>query len=261
MSTITSPQRTLGRPRGGGLAGAVASEWTKLWSVRNPWGCVVAGLGLMSVFTYYYAAIARINHKPIQPVANAPVTAVILVQFVVVALAMTMVTNEYANGSVRATLLWVPVRARMLLAKTLVAGGVSFVLGLVLGVLGVAIAWPAFGGHATFGLGEVASQLLKMSAYLALVAVLTVGTAVALRSEASTFAAVFFLLAALPTVLVGIGGEFLTTVNDALPQSAGNHFALGHTDPYPPEVGFCVVLGWAVLAHVVGLTVLRRRDA
>ncbi|MFE5805305.1 ABC transporter permease [Streptomyces sp. NPDC056491] len=81
-------------PSGGGLAGAVRAEWTKLWSVRTPYVCLLAGILLTGVFTFYYGSVARINDKPVQPLGNAPVSSVVLGQFVVIVMAMAMVTGE-----------------------------------------------------------------------------------------------------------------------------------------------------------------------
>ncbi|MFC7646920.1 hypothetical protein ACFQX6_45060 [Streptosporangium lutulentum] len=33
----------------GGLRGAVASEWTKLWSLRSTWWCLVSGAALLGL--------------------------------------------------------------------------------------------------------------------------------------------------------------------------------------------------------------------
>src|SRR5690606_28686835 len=61
--TTTTPS---GRVAPGGFAGAIASEWTKLWSVRAAYLCLLAGLAITGVFTYYYASIARINEHPME---------------------------------------------------------------------------------------------------------------------------------------------------------------------------------------------------
>ena len=37
--------------RSGGLAGAVAAEWTKFWSVRATWWCLIAGTALMLLYS------------------------------------------------------------------------------------------------------------------------------------------------------------------------------------------------------------------
>ncbi|MET9551666.1 ABC transporter permease [Streptomyces sp. NPDC006645] len=245
----------------GGPGGAVAAEWTKLWTVRAAPVCLIAGVLLMGVFTFYYGAIAAINDHPVQPVGNAPVTASVLVQFAVAVLAMTAVTGEYATSSVHATLLWVPVRHHVQLAKALVAAVVTGAAGVLLGVLGTAVAWASFDGRATFDAATVAGQVLSLGGYLALVSVLTVGVSFALRAPAGVLTVLFLLLYGVPTMLVGLGGEVLLTVNDYLPHGAGTHAMLADEAPYPSPVGFLIVAGWAAVAHLTGRQVLRRRDA
>ncbi|MEU7075124.1 ABC transporter permease [Streptomyces narbonensis] len=173
----------LGRGTAGGFAGAVASEWTKLWSVRTPYLCLVAGLVMTGVFTFYYASIARINEYPVQPVGNAAASSAVLVQFAVVVLAMVTVASEYSTGSVRASLLWVPRRHLVQAAKALVAGAVAFVAGTACAVMGMAVAWGPFGGRASFEAGTAVGQVLAVGLYQALVAVLTVGVAFATASS------------------------------------------------------------------------------
>ncbi|TXL89220.1 ABC transporter permease [Streptomyces sp. IB2014 016-6] len=248
-------------PGGGGFAGAVSAEWTKLWTVRAACVCLVAGALLMGVFTFYYGAIARINDHPVQPVGNAPVTAAVLVQFVVVVLAMTTVTSEYATTGVRATLLWVPVRHRVELAKAVVTAAVAFVAGVLFGVLGTAVAWASFEGRATFDAAGVLGQVLLLGCYLALVAALTVGVSFALRAPGAVLTVLFLLLYGVPTVLVGLGGDVLRAVNDHLPHGAATHAMLADDAPYPRLVGFLIVAGWAAAGHLIGREVLRRRDA
>lgn len=254
--------RAASGPTGGGFAGAFASEWTKLWTLRTPYVCLLVGLVVTSVFTFYYGSIARINDKPVQPVGNASVSSVVLTQFALVILAMTTVTSEYATSSVRTSLLWVPVRARVQLAKALLSALVGFVTAMVWAVLGIALAWVPFRGHAEFELPKVAYQAVAMGVYAALICVLTVGVSFALRTAAGAMAMAFFLVTALPGMLVGLGGPVLLAVNDYLPQTAGGYFMLGDGKaPFPDAVSLLILLVWAVAAQVAGLLVLRRRDA
>ncbi|MFD6973241.1 ABC transporter permease [Streptomyces sp. NPDC059949] len=244
-----------------GLVGAIGAEWTKLWSVRAPYACLLAGLLLTGVFTFYYAALARINDQPIQPLGNAPVSSVVLGQFVIVVLAMTTVTGEYATGSVRTSLQWVPVRHRMQLAKAVVAAVVAFAAGVLFAVLGMAVAWTPFRGHAVFDPATAIPQALAMGLYCALTAVLTVGVSFALRAAAGTLAALFVLIFALPALCTALGGPFLLTVHDYLPQTAGSHFMLADgRAPYPTVAALLIVLAWTAAAHLTGRFVLRRRD-
>ncbi|ALC31764.1 ABC transporter permease [Streptomyces sp. CFMR 7] len=254
--------RALPAPTGGGLPGAVRAEWTKLRSLRSPYICLSAGALLTVVFTFYYGSIARINDHPVQPLGNAAVASVVLVQFAVVVLAMVAVTSEYTTGSVRSSLLWVPVRRHVLLAKSLVAGVVGFGAGLLYAVLGMAVAWPSFDGHASFDAAEATAQALAMAAVLALTAVLSVGVSFALRNAAGALSALFGLLSALPALCVGLGGTFLLTVDSYLPQTAGGHFMLGDGGaPYPRWAGLLIVAAWAAVAQLAGRALLVRRDA
>ncbi|MGW2325783.1 ABC transporter permease [Streptomyces sp. NPDC001700] len=265
MSAVTTEagDRVAERPySGGGQAGAVAAEWVKLWSVRSPYVCLVAGAAITVVFTFYYGSIARINDKPPQPVGNAPVTSLLLVQFAVVVLAMTAVTSEYATSSVRTSLLWVPVRHRVQLAKALVCAAVAFAAGVLLGVLGMGVAWVPFRGHATFEVTKAVCQLLAMGVYCALIAALAVGVSFALRASAGALTVLFVLISAVPSMLTGLGGDVLLAINDYLPQTAGTYLMRGDGGaPYPTAVAAVIVASWTVAAHLLGLLVLRRNDA
>lgn len=272
MTTTTAPAERTASPRGaaggqgrgtvGGFIGAITGEWTKLWSVRVPYSCLLAGLATTGVFTYYYAAIARINERPIQPVGNAAAASALLAQFAVVIMATVAVTSEYSTGSVRASLLWVPRRHRVHAAKAVVVGGVAFVAGTGFAVVGMAVAWGAFGGRASFAAGTAIGQVLAVGGYQALVAVLTVGVSFATRHAAGALSILVTLLWALPSLLLGLGGPTLAAVNDHLPHGAGDHFMrVGTQAPHTAATSVLIVAAWAAAAHLVGLYVLRRRDA
>ncbi|MER7519116.1 ABC transporter permease [Streptomyces sp. NPDC126499] len=257
----TGPGTRLPRASGG-LVGAVAAEWTKLWSVRSASLCLLAGLVITGVFTFYYASIARINDHPVQPVGNAAATSAVVSQFVVVIMATVAVTSEYTTGTVRPSLLWVPRRHRVQAAKALVTAAVAFLGGTGYAVVGSAVAWGAFDGRAAFDAGTALGQALAFGLYQALVAVLTVGVAFATRHPAGALSILTTLLWALPSVLLGLGSETLATVNDALPYAAGDHFMrVGADAPYSSASSVLIVAAWAAAAHAAGLYVLRRRDA
>ncbi|WP_329622039.1 ABC transporter permease [Streptomyces sp. NBC_01255] len=269
MSTATITRKNTAEISGGGFAGAFGAEWTKLWSVRAPYVCLVAALATTGIYTFYYGSIAQLNGHPVQPVGDASVSSTAVVQFAVVVLAMLMVTGEYTTSSVHASLLWVPVRHRVQLAKALLAAVVSFATGAVCAVAGMAVAWGPFAGHASFDAASAARQTVAVGGYYALVAVLTVGVSFATRHAAGALAVLLTLLWGLPTVLLGLGGPALLAVHDWLPHSAGGVFMRGTAPdaphapdtPYGPGVAVLVLAAWALAAHLTGLYLLRRRDA
>ncbi|WP_234361766.1 ABC transporter permease [Plantactinospora sp. BB1] len=263
-------RRDAGRaPSGGGLRGAVASEWTKLWSVRSVWWCLLSGVLLMAATAGQLAIYVAngntdddpANDRGVLPVGRIAIDAVELTQFAVIALALLVITSEYANGTIRTTLQWIPSRARLLLAKTAVVAGVTFGTGVLLGGIGAAVAAPVLGEWGRFAPGETVGDVLGLAGYLALIAVFTLGLGAALRSAVGTLVTVFLLLAIVPTTLRLPDLGPLNAIADALPGSAGLHFLRGESENYPAAVGLVIVLGWAVAALLAGLAVLRRRDA
>ncbi|MFY1691061.1 ABC transporter permease [Plantactinospora sp. WMMB782] len=273
MSSGTLPQtgrQTTGHPpTGGGLPGAIASEWTKLWSVRSIWWCLLASMLLMAATAGQLAIYVAngntdddpTNDRGVLAVGRIAVDAVELTQFAVIALALLAITSEYGTGTIRTTLQWIPSRARLLLAKSTVVAGVTFGIGVLLGGLGAAVAAPVLGEWGRFDLGGTVRDSLGLAGYLALISLCTLGLGAALRSAVGTLVTVFLLLAIVPTTLRLPDIGALNAIADALPGSAGLHFLRGETDAYPPAVGLVIVVCWAVAALLAGLVVLRRRDA
>ena len=184
-----------------------------------------------------------------------------LTQFAVLAMAMLVMTAEYSSGTIRATLQWTPLRAHVILAKTAVVGGVTFVLGVLLGGLGALVADPILGDWGRFDLGETVGDMLGVGAYLALISIFTLGVGAALRGAVATLTTVFLILTVVPATLGLSDVTFIHRIADALPGTAGLHFLRGDTDPYPPAVGLVLLAAWAVVALLAGYVVLRRRDA
>ncbi|RAY14028.1 ABC transporter permease [Actinomadura craniellae] len=257
--------------RGGGLRGAAAAEWTKLWSVRSTWWCLLAGAVLMAAAGAQFGIYAAdVNTDPAADPADRTgvvgagvlaAQAVEVGQFAFVALAMLVVTAEYSSGMMRTSLLWTPRRWRLLAARTLVLAGVIFVAGVVAALGAAAAAWPLAGTWARVRPGELAGDVAAVGVYLALVAVITMGVAVALRSAAGTLTLLFSGLTVVPAILRATRVGPLETVSEYLPGTAGAVFMRGLEDPYPPVAGLVILLVWAAVVWAAGLAVLNRRDA
>ncbi|MFV2172953.1 hypothetical protein ACFHW2_23110 [Actinomadura sp. LOL_016] len=255
---------------GGGLRGALAAEWIKLWSVRSTWwglaGAVVM-MGVVSLILATDTATDNASGRPgIEPpgviaVTDIPVGAVDLVQFVVLTLAILSVTGEYATGSIRTTLQYVPLRGRMLAAKAAVVAAVTFPAGIVLILLGAGTAAPMLGEWGRLEAGELVRAALAAGTYLALTGVLMTGVAAMLRSIAATLTTAFLFLLVVPMTLANARSELLRDAADALPATAGRYFLAGEGGPYPAAAGAAIVAAWAAAALWGGTIVLRRRDA
>lgn len=268
-TTSPAPRRTTRPYAGGGLPGAIASEWTKLWSVRSVWWCLLSSLVLMAAAAgqlAIYVANSNNNTEPaddrgVLGMSRIAVDAVELTQFAVLALALLVITSEYSTGTIRTTLQWTPSRWRLLLAKTTVVAGVTFCAGTLLGALGTAVAAPVLGRWGRFEPAEFVGDAVGLGTYLALISVFTLGLGAALRGAVGTLVTVFLVIAIIPSTLRVADLAPLDVIADALPGSAGLHFLRGDTDPYPAIVGLLILLGWATVALLAGHTALRRRDA
>jgi phosphoglycerol transferase MdoB-like AlkP superfamily enzyme len=97
---------------------AVASEWTKLWTVRSSWLNIVAAVLLTTLLGTQYGFSLAYDNTHLQPgdlaenqaVGDFGSSVILIVQVVVAAFALLTVTSEYATGSIRSTLQWTPVR-------------------------------------------------------------------------------------------------------------------------------------------------------
>ena len=179
--------------RGGGLPGAVAAEWTKLWSVRSTWWCLFGAAAVMAAVCAQLA-VSHVydnthpdrQHPGVVSAGEVAISAVGLVQVVMVAVAMTAITSEYSTGLIRSTLLWTPVRRRMLLAKAVVLVPVMFSVGTVLGLLGAGVASPLLGRWGTFPVPGVLADAMAIGTYAAMAGVFTLGIGAVLRSAVGT---------------------------------------------------------------------------
>ncbi|MFI7518100.1 ABC transporter permease [Micromonospora globbae] len=255
--------------RPAGFGGAVAAEWTKLWSVRGTWWTLLAAV-LVTAATAgqlaIYAANANTNDDPaddagIVTVGSIVTASVELAQYAVLALGLLAITSEFTSRTIRTTLQCTPSRGRVLLAKAVVTAGVTFPLGLLLGGVGALVARPVLGEWGTVPAAGTVRDVVAFAAYLALVGVLALGLGAALRSAVLTLVVLVAALMIVPLSLQEPGITALTRIADAFPGVAGAHFLAGDGEPYPSVVGLLLLAGWAVAALALGRAALRRRDA
>jgi len=258
---------SLPTPRGGGLPGAVSSEWSKFWTLRSTWWCLIAATLLFAAFTAVISLATRLqvegeNGAPGSvAVGSVGVSGLQLVQFAVIALAILAVCSEYQTGSIRSTLLWVPRRGRMIAAKTTVVTVVCAAAGILFGALGDGIAWIALGPYRGGDAGDVLRDIMAVTVYLTAIGVFSMGLGFVIRSTAGTFAIVLLAVFGLPAAFSAVDNAVLNTMGQYLPLSAGGYLIDGATEPYGPGTAAVVLVLWAVVAVAGGAVLLKRRDA
>ncbi|WP_326568655.1 ABC transporter permease [Amycolatopsis rhabdoformis] len=270
MTTAQAPARAGGGYSGGGLSGAVASEWTKLWSVRGTWWSLAGGVLLMLLYSTVSGLSQQIDDSGATQGPHDIVVggAIYLTEFCVIAVATLFVTSEYASGSIRSTLQWVPVRSTLVAAKAAVLVPVLFAYGVVVSVLGMAVSGVLMpNGTVTTTFGDGLTAAAGMGAYFALLGVLCAGIGFALRSAAGTIVVVMVLLLPLPMLLSAyVAPEILNYfpafagINGMVPAGDTNPM-MGGIAPYSPIVGVLICLVWAAAGLFIGTSVLKKRDA
>lgn len=259
------------------LAAAVSAEWVRLRSVRTTWWGAAAALALMCAVAPS-AAVATVSNAqngtvPLTEVPAQEMAAYAtlwVVQFAVIGLVLPVITTEYSSRSLHASLQAVPVRWRLLAAKTVVAAGFAFVLGVVAAAAGTALSFvvmshPYLAGYGTLEAGAAAASVLRQGAYLALIAATALGAGAALRSVAGALTTVFLLVVGLPVMLLMVGGQASVFLSERTLFVAGAAFmdtdlALGPVDLGPGPAGV-VLLCWSAAALAAGAVLLARRDA
>lgn len=168
-------------------------------------------------------------------------------RLVVVPLGVLVIADEFATGQILQTLRLCPWRPAVLLAKAAVLAGAVLAVGLCSGavLLVVDLLLPGPGPAA----GERVHLLLACAAQPALVAVLALGVAAAVRSATGAVSATLALFLVLPLAAV-----FLPGGSRWLPHAAAN--AMLETGGGSAAV---LLAGWAAAALLLGGVVLQVR--
>jgi ABC-type transport system involved in multi-copper enzyme maturation permease subunit len=200
---------------------------------------------------------------------------------VAIVVAVMFITAEYRRGLIRTTLLASPRRARVLAAKAMVAGTVTFIVGLAAADVAVPIGTHILRANGNYVLPVTPLTELRVvvgtAALLAVAAVLALALgAVLRRSVAAVTAAIVVIV--LPYVLATASVLPLAAAQWLLRLTPAAGFAIQQSIPaypqvtslYTPQTGYYPLAPWAGLAVLcayaavaLGLAVflLRRRDA
>jgi ABC-type transport system involved in multi-copper enzyme maturation permease subunit len=201
---------------------------------------------------------------------------------IVVTVVGTMfITAEYRRSMIRTTLAASPRRGRVLAAKAIVIGLVTFVIGVAAATVAVPLGEWVLRANGNYVLPVTPLTELRVvagtGALLAVTAVLAVAMGTMLRHSAAAVTAVIvaivlpYILATAAPVPVGVS-EWLLRLTPAAafavqqsqpqyPQVISNYSALAGYYPLAPWAGLAVLGAYAVLALGLAAFLLRRRDA
>ena len=260
------------------LPSALHAEWTKLRTVAGPAWLLAATAVLTVAVSAAATAAVRCPSGIACPVdtTKLSLSGIQLGQAVVAILAVLAISGEYSTGMIRITLTAMPRRSAVLAAKAAILTGLVLAAGTI-AVLGSLLAGrlilPGHGftpahGFQTLSLadGPVLRAAVGSVLYLALIALLSLGAATAVRDSAVAIGVVLGLLYLPPLIVAVLAGDpqWQHRIERYSPMNAGltiqDTTGLHHL-PISPWGGIGVLASWAAAALLVSGLMLRLRDA
>lgn len=199
----------------------------------------------------------------------------------VLVVATLFVTSEHRRGLIRTSLAASPRRGQLFAAKAIVIGGVSFVTGVASAALAIPLVRQVEVAKGMFLFPASTATVLRVVAgtglLFAVAAVLAVAVGMLLRRSAGTVTAVVVgvvlpYLLAVASVLPAGPADWLTAITPAAafaiqqtvpeyPQVSGSYTPADGYFPLSPAGGFAVLCVYTLVAVVLAVVALRRRDA
>jgi ABC-2 type transport system permease protein len=259
-----------------GLRDALRAEWTKLRTAPGTIWLLLAAAALTVAVSAAAAAATRCPAAGCgQDPAKVSLTGVYLGQVVVAVVAVLAISGEYGSGMIRTTLAAMPRRTTVLAAKATLITGLMLVTG-TFAVLGSLLAGrlilPGHGFTAAHGFAPLSladGPVLRAAAgsvlYLALIALLSLGVATAVRDSAVAIGLVLGLLYLFPIVAGVVSNQYVERhLQQIGPMTAGLDIQATtglRSLPLSPWAGLGVLAAWAAGALLIGGLLLRLRDA
>jgi ABC-2 type transport system permease protein len=259
------------------MSEALHAEWTKLRTLPGTrWLLLGVVAATVIISATVSAAVSCSSTAACHvDVTRLSLTGAYLGQAVVAIVAVLAVSGEYATGMIRTTLAAMPHRTTVLAAKAAVVTAVTLAAG-TLAVLGSVLAgrlilpghgYTSANGYPMLSLAD--GTVLRAAAgtvlYLALIALLSLGVAAAVRDAAVAIGVVLGLLYLFPILTQVVGSPGVARhLQQIGPMTAGLEIqastGLAHL-PIGPWAGLGVLAAWAGAALLAGALVLRVRDA
>jgi ABC-2 type transport system permease protein len=261
---------------GSPFADAMHAEWTKLRTLAiTGWLLLAAAAFTIAVSTAADAAATCPSGGCQADPAKLSLTGVQAGQAIVAVIAVLAVSNEYSTGMIRITLTAMPRRLTVLAAKAALVASLVLAAGAVAVLAAVLAGRLILPGHGftaahgypplSLGHGPVLRAACGSVLYLALIALLSLGVATAVRESAVAIGLVLGLLYLFPIVTSVVGNQrWQRHLEQIGPMTAGLDIqATANLSglPLTPWQGLGVLVLWAAGALIIGALILRFRDA
>ena len=264
--------------RGVGLSWlrVLRSEWTKFRTLRSTYIiltiAVILFVGLAVIIAYSVGTLFERGEGPEMEITvpvealDAVLGGLLLAQLAIGVFGVSIGTNEYSTGMIRATLAAVPRRWPVITAKAFLVFMVTLLVMIPAGfaafLLGQAIV-SQYGLVVSLSQDGVIRALFGTGLYLGGVAVLGLAVGMIVRSAAGGIAILVGVLILLPVVLPLIQFDWITDIHPYLPSEAGQliYQIVPRSDVLTPWTGYAVMVAYCVVLIGIATYLLRRRDA
>ncbi|MFB6840338.1 ABC transporter permease [Streptomyces sp. NPDC056361] len=252
------------------------SEWTKIRSVRSTVWSLAILVVVTLIFTALFIQMGVANWDKTDPAQQAAMrldptgtilgSGILIGQLAVCVLGAMVMASEYSTGMIRASLLAVPKRVPVLLAKAAVFGLLVLAMGEVTAFGSFLIGAPMLDGKAPVSLGDpgVLRAVVGCGFYLSLLGLFSLAVGAIIRHTAASITGVIafvLVLAPMARLLPGTVGEH---IHAYLPTEAGFLVTQQHSrvdDLLGPWQGLGVLALWTAVLLAVAAVLLKRRDA
>jgi ABC-2 type transport system permease protein len=264
-TAVATPSRTDGVTFGRVLR----SEWLKLVTVRSTFWTTAVALLLAGGL----ALLLGVALRPDRTGGGGGLALVgatvglSFVALVVGVLGVLAIGGEYATLQIRSSYTAVPRRWPALVAKALVVGAWSFVLGLVVtfGSFGVLAGFFGAKGIAVSMTGGTVGALVGGAGYLAIIGMFAVGLGALVRASAAGITILTALLFVAPIIVAIFSqllrAEWVSKIGDYLLSAAGGVLFAGPGDTAIPLWAALLALAvWLAAVWVPALVLTRVRD-
>ncbi len=274
--SVAVPTPTTTDRAGIDFPGILRAEWTKFRTVRSSIAALILLVVISVGFTGLVLALTvsqwdQVDDTQRLSIIADPTRTIIgagfqLGQLAICVLGVLVISSEYATGTIRASLLAVPRRTPMLVAKALVFAVVVFVVSEIATFMAFFVGAAILHAKVAVSIGDpgVLGALIGAGLYGAMLGVFSIAIGAIVRHTAGGITGIIafvLVLAPLAQLLPGTVGEH---IHAYLPTVAGQLVVSAHQgadDLLTPWQGFAVFSLWTAALFLVANLMLKRRDA
>ncbi|MFD4590242.1 ABC transporter permease [Streptomyces rubiginosohelvolus] len=250
------------------LGDAIASEWTKIRSVRATVWTLGVMVVLMLALGVGIALLLAVNDTNLagEPALALGFFGVLLGSLCVITLGVLTIGSEYSTGMIRTTLTACPSRARVLAAKAIVFFSLTFVVTTVTATVVAVLQTLILSGTVTASGGAWALSTVGVGLYLAGLGLLSLAIGAIVRHSAGAIT-IMIGVVLLPLVLAlfmfaeDLRGLQRFLIEYSIPNQLSALYGTTMTNS-GPSAGepLLVMLGLVAVALAGAVALLNRRD-